>query len=1008
MADTTVQKQETVQQAEDAGAERPQTAREQGYTGRLVRRDHLLRSIGGKVTESGIVLIVAPDGFGKTALLIQYAHAAAAQRGREGALAIDGADLSCEELLERLACPGDALPWATRPLVTLDGIPRLTRNETKALAAALRALRDRGAEVVVACTPARRQLLDELSDAARIDAQALLVSPREYSEWVALYSIARTLDVYGLTEGIPALVACLESVSERASDASPLEDGIQKLYQETLDDLRRERDPLHRVVCMLLLMGAGTLGDLTHGEVKLRQETIGRLVRDYPMFNIDQQHGAFRCLTRRKDALAGLRRKIASSKPGYALVAARALARARRIDDAAALAQAVLSRSERVELIVQFPVAFALAGQGAFVAKTLAATGEVLSSGIETGALIAAYVSALTMGDYRLARGAAIELRRRATAIPQQVAPADWACARAVAETWESVSGIALPDVREPAAARLGVRAATLLRAHVRVYDELVAGTGDVTWGEDVKLLEDGASANEIDIPRLLLLCDRYLDDIMHGKGLEVGNREALERLVERLMMRRMAPIAVRVRCVVNMARLFAGDPVVDERGFVDAGTTAVRESDLPTQLLCLAAEGWQGLAVGQAINGQFRGQQVIKLAGEDQVFLHSWGTLLERVAHLRGTSRVKVREEAETLDLSEEDPTPARAWCVALHLAAARFDSELSAWYSLHKDLMLEARFRPCARLAMSMLGSKADSMRKLLPRTVAPTLVPAGEPAPAPDTLFEVVPGGIASEVGQVVINLFGGFQVERNGHTLTQTVWRRKKASVLAARLALSLGTFVSRRTIIDELWPKAEYARGRESLYVTLSALRSAMGQRAGGPQYVLTQGEGIALNGEFVYSDTKRFEGLAREILLSGDTVPAQQIVEAALKMEQIYRGPLYLPDSGDASFFANMRRAYLSRYIDCMMRGVDAALRMENLNSAAWLVEAALKQAPTREDVIRHAMTVFDQCGRRREVVELYNSHLHYLERELSTLPEQETREAYDRIINQTRRVAML
>ena len=110
MADTTVQKQETVRQAEDAGAERPQTAREQGYTGRLVRRDHLLRSIGGKGTESGIVLIVAPDGFGKTALLIQYAHAAAAQRGREGALAIDGANLSCEELLERLACPGDALP----------------------------------------------------------------------------------------------------------------------------------------------------------------------------------------------------------------------------------------------------------------------------------------------------------------------------------------------------------------------------------------------------------------------------------------------------------------------------------------------------------------------------------------------------------------------------------------------------------------------------------------------------------------------------------------------------------------------------------------------------------------------------------------------------------------------------------------------------------------------------------------------------------------------------------
>lgn len=1000
---------ETKGHAEQAGEkDLSRDARERGYAGRLVRRDHLLRLIGGEGAEAGIVLIVAPDGYGKTALLIQYAQRALAQRDREGLVAIDGEATDFHEVLERLSCADGALPWSMRPLVTLDGLPRMTRNETKELCSALRALRDRGAEVVVACTPARRRFIGEMAEAARIGARELTVAPREYPEWVSLYSIAQTLDVYGLTEGIPALVACLQSASGRMGDESPLEAGIVRLYQQALDDLRRERDPLHRVVCMLLLMGAGRMEDLTRGEVKLRRETAARLARDYPMFGIEQQHGAFRCLTQRAGALSGLRRKIAAAKPGCASVAARALARLGRIDDAVELAQVALSRSERLELVVQFPVSLSLAGHGAFVSKALASGSGVLSSGIETGALIAAYTSSLTMGDYRLARGAAIELKRRAPTILQQVAPRDWACAAAMAEVWGSVSGISLPDVGAPAAPRSGGGPTALLLAHVRIYDELVGKSGDVVWGDDAKLLDAPAGANEIDIARLFLLCDAYLDCIIHGRGLEERHREALERLVEKLTMRRLAPIAARVRTVVNMARLFAGDPVVDERGFVDAGTTAVRESDLPTQLLCLAAEGWQGLAVGQAINGQFRGQQVVKLAGEDQTFLRSWGSLLECVAHLRATSRVKVREEAEGLDLSEGDLTPARAWCVALHLAAARFDSELSAWYSLHKDLMLDERFRPCAQLAVRMLGNKADSIQQLLPRPAAGELGPAGARPPAPEMLFEVVAGGIPSEVGQVVINLFGGFQVERNGHTLTQGVWRRKKASVLAARLALSLGTFVSRRTIIDELWPDAEYARGRESLYVTLSALRSAMGQRADGPQYVITQGEGIALNGEFVYSDTKRFEGLAREILLSGDALHAQQVVEAALKMEQLYRGPLYLPDAGNPAYFAKMRRAFLSRYIDCMVRGVDAALRCENLNSASWLVEAALKQAPTREDVIRRAMTVFDLSGRRREVVEIYNSHLHYLERELNTLPEQETREAYDRIINQARRVAML
>ena len=91
-----------------------------------------------------------------------------------------------------------------------------------------------------------------------------------------------------------------------------------------------------------------------------------------------------------------------------------------------------------------------------------------------------------------------------------------------------------------------------------------------------------------------------------------------------------------------------------------------------------------------------------------------------------------------------------------------------------------------------------------------------------------------------------------------------------------------------------------------------------------------------------------------------------------------------------------------------MMRGIATALELDDLPVASWLVEAALRQAPMREDVIRVAMRIFDKSGRRREVVELYNSHVHVLERELHALPEKETQMAYEAIIQREGAEALL
>ena len=147
----------------------------------------------------------------------------------------------------------------------------------------------------------------------------------------------------------------------------------------------------------------------------------------------------------------------------------------------------------------------------------------------------------------------------------------------------------------------------------------------------------------------------------------------------------------------------------------------------------------------------------------------------------------------------------------------------------------------------------------------------------------------------------------------------------------------------------------------------------------------------------------RFDALARRVLLKHAGVSAPEVIEACLKIEQLYAGPLYVPDKGSPAYFTRMRDVLQGRFCDCMVKGSAVAIDEGDLASAGWMVEAALRQMPGREDVIRAAMRVFDMGGRRREVVSLYQGHLHVLAKESQQLPEPETRRLYDEIITRSR-----
>ena len=395
----------------------------------------------------------------------------------------------------------------------------------------------------------------------------------------------------------------------------------------------------------------------------------------------------------------------------------------------------------------------------------------------------------------------------------------------------------------------------------------------------------------------------------------------------------------------------------------------------------------------------KFRAVQVLRLAEESIGYIRDNALLLERAAYLRNTSMVSVREEAELLDLSRTQVGGAEAWMVALHLASAGRDSDLAAWMSMNRLGILDPSYRLFARLAMHCLGEPAARIRKKLPVRELSRYSLRDDFEGEGERLFQAGNAEGVDVIGHIEIRMFGAFRAERDGFPITDKMWRRKKAATLAERLALGMDALVDRETLAMELWPHAEFNSARNNLYSTISRLRSALGPTPDGKSCVLIQNECIGLNGDYVKTDVRLFDQISREVLGNRTGARGPHLIELCLKIEQLYAGPLYVPNGCNPTYFLRMRRIMQSKYIDCMIKGANAALEENDLQSAIWLAESGLRQETAREDMVRCAMRVYSAAGRRRDIVELYSGHMHHLREQVNGVPEPETRRLYERLV---------
>ena len=970
--------------------------------GYMVRRERLMNELLAKGRKAGIVVLYAPDGFGKTSVLLQYTHEVKCDPTRGPVRIIEADRATGREVFMQLEVVTEELKDKPHSLIAIDNVPNLDQHDTEDLIDRIRGLRSMGVGVFISCRPSNRQLIHGLGDSVKINAQMLKVHAYEYSAWASAFSISTSLDFYQLTQGVPELVSAMQSGLYGQGDvAQMLENEIVNIYGAALVDLASlENNALFSVACLMVLMGEGNISELEACGVRLSAIDQSYLVRDYPIFGVDPADRRFTCLGTEDNARLRLRKLVAEIRPELVVRAARILIKAGRCDTAMDLADAFLDRSAVLELAGQYGVDLALTGHGGDVCRAALGKTEADDRASEPtpDEALGIYLAAVSVSNTKLARYMASIIERAGEQAISELNPVSWKVAHAFTAACYGDSGLGLPASHTALESEASCAALDMLSAHVEIKHGLTerAKGGEILAG----LKTDKAYDCELDIAGTFVRADRMLTELFDGSYAGTDERDdEMALTLEALEARGIRALAIWVRMVLSARRLFAGMPVTDEQAFNELDRFAVRVRDNQVQLFGLILEGWQSLAEGRPVNAKFRAVQVLRLAEESIGYIRDNALLLERAAYLRNTSMVSVREEAELLDLSRTQVGGAEAWMVALHLASAGRDSDLAAWMSMNRPGILDPSYRLFARLAMHCLGEPAARIRKKLPVRELSRYSLRDDFEGEGERLFQAGDAEGVDVIGHIEIRMFGAFRAERDGFPITDKMWRRKKAATLAERLALGMDTLVDRETLAMELWPHAEFNSARNNLYSTISRLRSALGPTPDGKSCVLIQNECIGLNGDYVKTDVRLFDQISREVLGNRTGARGPHLVELCLKIEQLYAGPLYVPNGCNPTYFLRMRRIMESKYIDCMIRGANAALEENDLQSAVWLVESGLRQETTREDMVRCAMRVYGATGRRRDIVELYSGHMHHLREQVNGVPEPETRRLYERLV---------
>jgi DNA-binding SARP family transcriptional activator len=242
----------------------------------------------------------------------------------------------------------------------------------------------------------------------------------------------------------------------------------------------------------------------------------------------------------------------------------------------------------------------------------------------------------------------------------------------------------------------------------------------------------------------------------------------------------------------------------------------------------------------------------------------------------------------------------------------------------------------------------------------------------------------------MAQLSLSLLGGFQARLGSKPV---VLPTKKAQGLLTYLAVRPGQPHSRDKLAGLLWAETGEDQARHSLRQTLLSLRKVL---ATTPPILQIEGDTISVDPTMVKVDVVEFERL----LGRGTTEALEQAAE-------IYRGD-FLEGFGLAGepfeeWLLTERERIWERALEGMAKLLSLQMKEGDHEAGIQTGIRLLALDPLQESVHRTLMTIYAAHGRRDAAARQYQSCVAILQRELGVEPEQETKDLYQRVLQERR-----
>jgi DNA-binding SARP family transcriptional activator len=235
---------------------------------------------------------------------------------------------------------------------------------------------------------------------------------------------------------------------------------------------------------------------------------------------------------------------------------------------------------------------------------------------------------------------------------------------------------------------------------------------------------------------------------------------------------------------------------------------------------------------------------------------------------------------------------------------------------------------------------------------------------------------------------IRCFGRFEVERDGKPITD--WHRAKARSLL-KFLVAHGRPVPRDVLVELLWPQSDVQPARNSLRVTLHALRQALGSVNAGNSFaadvVAMIGGNYLLNPDVVvWIDVDEFElQFEAGVRLERQHRLAESI-QAFEQAESLYRDDFLVEDLYED--WAVARRERLKdQYLLLVTRLADYCLKQGDFFGCIVRCHKILQKDACREDAYVRLMRCYVALGQTSQALHWFEICAQTLRKELDVGP---------------------